>query len=78
MTTSIILHRLDFNMMENLRQPGAYCGLRNGGATCYMNAVLQQLYMQPRIRELVLGAAPVPQEQQADSLFHQLQASAGI
>ena len=31
-------------------------GLKNGGATCYMNAVFQQLFMQPSIRALVLGA----------------------
>lgn len=29
-----------------------YVGIKNGGATCYMNSVLQQLYMTPGVREV--------------------------
>lgn len=61
------------DLIEPLRQPGSFCGLKNGGATCYMNSVIQQLFMQPRVRALMLGARPVPREEQADSLFAQLQ-----
>jgi hypothetical protein len=56
-----------------MREPGQYMGLRNGGATCYMNAVVQQLFMQPRIRQLVLAAEAVPPEEAADNVFAQLQ-----
>lgn len=49
-------------------------GLRNGGATCYMNAVFQQLFMQPSIRALVLGAKEEPEPLREDSPFFQLQA----
>lgn len=55
------------------RPQGWYSGLRNGGATCYMNSVMQQLFMQPRIRELVLGAAPVEKSEEPNSVFAQLQ-----
>lgn len=42
-----------------------FVGLKNAGATCYMNSVLQQLYMVESIREGILscdGAATDPNE----------------
>lgn len=33
-----------------------FCGLKNAGATCYMNSVLQQLFMVPMIRLGILNA----------------------
>lgn len=40
-----------------------------------MNAVFQQLFMQPSIRALVLGAKEEPVAERNDSTFYQLQAS---
>lgn len=37
------------------RAPCGYVGLKNAGATCYMNSVMQQLYMQPGIKEAILS-----------------------
>ena len=53
---------------SSLRSP-RYVGLKNGGATCYMNSVLQQLFMIPGVAEAIL-AAPCPDR---ESLMHQLQ-----
>lgn len=47
------------------RPRGGFVGLKNAGATCYMNSVLQQLYMIESIREGILaveGAATDPNE----------------
>ncbi len=37
------------------RSPCGFVGLKNAGATCYMNSVLQQLYMTTPIRDTILG-----------------------
>lgn len=66
---------IGWNMLPRmLRAPGSYMGLKNGGATCYMNAVFQQLFMQPQIRSKVLAAEEVEQSQAGESVFAQLQA----
>ena len=49
-----------------------FVGLKNGGATCYMNAVFQQLFMQPSIRKLLL-AVPESCDDQTDNVFYQMQ-----
>ena len=55
------------------RESGGYVGLRNAAATCYMNSVLQQLYMQPDIRDGVLAAKPVTDNEQPISFFYTFQ-----
>ena len=49
-------------------------GLVNAGATCYMNALFQQLFAQPGIRDRILAIdARVAEEDQSESLFYQTQ-----
>lgn len=53
------------------RPPSGYVGLNNAGATCYVNSVLQQLYMQPAIRTGLLQC-PQPEGDGANTnlLYH--------
>lgn len=58
--------------------PRAQCGfvgLKNAGATCYMNSVLQQLYMQPGLREAILSFDDFHPDK--ESVFFQVQSLFG-
>eukprot|EP01126_Amoeba_proteus_P054391 TRINITY_DN6691_c0_g1_i10.p2 TRINITY_DN6691_c0_g1~~TRINITY_DN6691_c0_g1_i10.p2 ORF type:complete len:522 (+),score=113.38 TRINITY_DN6691_c0_g1_i10:3766-5331(+) len=50
-----------------------YLGVVNQGATCYMNSLLQQLYMNPDFRAHILQLKLTPDLQTQDSLIYQLQ-----
>jgi hypothetical protein len=49
-----------------------YVGLKNLGCTCYMNSLMQQLYMVPKLRSNLLTVEEKPEER-GDSFFFQLQ-----
>lgn len=38
-----------------MRKPGSFVGLENGGATGYINCILQQLYMVEEFRNMIIG-----------------------
>ena len=54
------------------RSECGFVGLKNGGATCYMNAVLQQLFTMPGIAEYLLSIED-DSEDKDKSVFYQLQ-----
>lgn len=51
-----MLSTWDYRPEREIRSIGInYVGLRNLGCTCYMNSLLQVLYMNKRIREYILN-----------------------
>ncbi|XP_065657355.1 ubiquitin carboxyl-terminal hydrolase 24 isoform X3 [Hydra vulgaris] len=63
------LHSSEWNFQPSvsLRPVNGFVGLKNAGATCYMNSILQLLYMQPGIKETILKLEDVCQE---NILYH--------
>ena len=61
-----------------LKRKGKYVGLRNQGATCYLNSLLQSLYFDQSFRNLILSSphenSPIIKELQR--LFARLSVSA--
>lgn len=63
------------------RPPTGFVGLKNAGATCYMNSVLQQLYMVESIRVNILaaeGAATDPNEDFSGEERYEMDVSAEV
>jgi ubiquitin C-terminal hydrolase len=58
--------------LDSFRSLDGYCGLLNGGATCYMNATFQQLYMMPRLRRLLLTAPMEESQDKSSPVFETL------
>ncbi|XP_068095521.1 ubiquitin carboxyl-terminal hydrolase 24 isoform X1 [Hyperolius riggenbachi] len=58
------------------RSNSGFVGLKNGGATCYMNAVFQQLYMQPGLPETLLSMEDET-DNPDESVFYQIQSLFG-
>ncbi|KFM65449.1 Ubiquitin carboxyl-terminal hydrolase 24, partial [Stegodyphus mimosarum] len=61
----------EYEPLVAARAPCGYVGLKNAGATCYMNSVIQQLYMQPGVKEAILSVDE--NEPLEDGLFYQFQ-----
>lgn len=55
------------------RNECGFVGLRNGGATCYMNAVLQQLFMQPGLAEALLSIYETDEQLDEKNILFQTQ-----
>jgi len=65
-------HKFDYEPAIERRADCNYVGLKNGGATCYINSVMQQLYAVPGVSEQLLAVNLDTVDE--DSAFFQLQA----
>ena len=63
----------EFEPLVDRRATCNFVGLKNAGATCYMNSCLQQLYCVPGLCEAVLGTNEESDSNKDDTIFYQLQ-----
>ncbi|KAM6939221.1 ubiquitin carboxyl-terminal hydrolase 24 isoform 5-T5 [Lycodopsis pacificus] len=73
---SSLCKEFDYLPPVESRSVSGFVGLKNGGATCYMNAVFQQLYMQPGLPEAFLSIED-DTDQPEESVFYQVQSLFG-
>ena len=66
------LKKWNFAPSESQRSSLGYAGLKNLGCTCYMNSLIQQLFMIPRFRKGVLSIES-PNDTEDDQFVYQLQ-----
>jgi len=64
-----------YEQLSNITKKGPFIGLRNLGAICYINAVLQQFFMMPELRNsiLCLPADLLPNTADTDKVLMHLQ-----
>ncbi|KAM5148138.1 ubiquitin carboxyl-terminal hydrolase 24 [Mantella aurantiaca] len=73
---SALTKEFDYLPPVDSRSNSGFVGLKNGGATCYMNAVFQQLYMQPGLPEALLSMEDET-DNPDESVFYQVQSLFG-
>ena len=59
------------------RSISGFVGLRNFGSTCYMNSLMQQIFMMEPIREGILSTPISAEEELEDNLLYQMQTVMG-
>lgn len=57
--TGVLWH--NFNNYDSKKETG-YVGLKNQGATCYLNSLLQSLYFTNAFRKVLFAHIPLPRE----------------
>ena len=68
-------HQYEYEPPTDRRAKSNFVGLKNAGATCYMNSVLQQLFTVPGVAEQVMSVETETVEE--ESVFYQLQSVFG-
>ena len=59
--------------MQTARNETGFAGIDNLGNICYMNSILQQLYLIPEFSNAILGLSTAPGPSPKDNMLYQLQ-----